>query len=812
MLGSLIISAAFICSLISMVLYFLAFKGKTNLVSFARTAYHSMVFLVFAASVFFLYIILTHQYQYHYVYNYSSDNLSLGYLISTFWAGQEGSFMLWLFLTAFTGVVLQYYTSKRDSLEYSVMAVFGLTTTFLLAMVSPLLKNPFAYLWSEPLLLDLKHINPEMVRLPILQSFFFADPGTGQPYVRFNTEVYAVLQNAGITVKDFVIHGKGLNPLLQNFWMQIHPPILFAGFSLATVPFTFAISALMRNDYKDWVRQSFPWLLAMSGILGLGIMLGGYWAYGVLGWGGYWAWDPVENSSLVPWLISVAAIHTFIVQRKTQNEQSPIGRFARTNLMLSLLTFILVVYSTFLTRSGILGDASVHSFDNPGSSVYIFLLLFIITYTLLGIVMVAVRWNKLGALSLPEGELLSRELALFTGAVAFICSAIVVIVGTSAPIIKKTVEPAFYNQMHVPLAIIIGLLNGFSLILSWKSTSTKTLLKELKLSLIIAFVLSILSIIIGDVTNPMMMLLIFSSFLILIINGKIGYKVFKANKKVLGAYVSHIGIALFLLGVVGSAAYSQEKEINLVKGQPTHVLGYELTFSDLVLNKDNKYEFVIDVKKPGGDGSKSISDILKFTSSQGQVRPLMFISEVNNGLMKEPDILTSFVKDLYISPLNYDDGSSQAQNGTQLTLAPDQETSIAGIKVRYNELIKPDVSAMSGGGNFTMGVRLTVGEGKDRHPVDVLIKKEGNNFVAIPVEIPEANVHLSLSTIDHASKSVALVVTPNDGMHSQMAQPNEVFTVAVSTKPFISLVWIGVAIMVFGFGISTFRRFKESAA
>lgn len=812
MLGSLFISAAFVCSLLSMVLYFLAFRGKTNLVTWARTSYHAMVFLVFSASIFLLYIILTHQYQYHYVYNYSSDNLSLGFLISTFWAGQEGSFMLWLFLTAFTGVIVQYYTSKRDSLEYSVMAIFGLSTTFLLAMVSPLLKNPFALLWVEPSLLDLKHINPELLRLPFLQSFLFADPGTGQPYLRFNSEVYASLQSAGITMKDFLIHGKGLNPLLQNFWMQIHPPILFTGFSLATVPFAFAMSALMRNDYKNWVRQSFPWLLTLSGVLGLGIMLGGYWAYGVLGWGGYWAWDPVENSSLVPWLISIAAIHTFIVQRKTQNESSPIGRFARTNLILSLLTYILVVYSTFLTRSGILGDASVHSFDNPGSSVYIFLLIFIITYVLISAFMVIKRWNKLGALSLPEGELLSRELALFTASVAFICSATVVVVGTSAPIIKKTVEPAFYNEMHVPLAIIIGLLNGLSLVLSWKNTTTGNLLKELKLSLLIAAVLSIVSVIIGDVTNIMMILLIFSSYVTLIINGKIGYKVIKANKKLIGAYVAHIGLALFLLGVVDSAAYSQEKDVNLVRGQAVQVLGYELTFNDLVLNKENKYEFVIDVKRPGGDASQSMSDVLHFTRSTGQVRPVMFISEVNNGLMKEPDILTSFVKDLYISPLNYDDGSSQAQNGTQLSLAPDEESTVAGVKVRYKELIKPDVSAMSGGGDFKMGVRLIVGEGKDSHPLDVMIQKQGNNFVAIPVEIPEAKVQISLSTIDHASKSVALVVTPNDAAHNPMSHPQEVFSVAVSTKPFISLVWFGVAIMVIGFGISTVRRLKESAA
>jgi len=329
-------------------------------------------------------------------------------------------------------------------------------------------------------------------------------------------------------------------------------------------------------------------------------------------------------------------------------------------------------------------------------------------------------------------------------------------------------------------------------------------------------VLTVFTMLIGGVNDIMMILLIFSSFITLIINGKIGYKVIRTSPKMIGAYVSHIGIAIFLLGVVGSAAYSQQKEINLLRGQTTTALGYELTFNDIVLNKDNKYEFVIDVKKSGEANSQSaitgFTDALRFSRSGGQVRPLMYVSDVNNGIMKEPDILTAFVKDLYISPLAYDDGSNLKPEGSQLPLSPNEETTISGVKIRYTELIKPDVSAMGNGVNFQMGVRLQVGENKESHPVDVMLKKEGDNFIAIPVDIPEAKVNIRLSTIDHTSKNVIFVVTPLDASHSPMTQPKEIFTVAVSTKPFISLVWIGVAVMVIGFGISTFRRLKESAA
>jgi len=144
---------------------------------------------------------------------------------------------------------------------------------------------------------------------------------------------------------------------------------------MSTVPFCFAVAAMMKNDYKDWVKQSFPWLLAAAGILGLGIMLGGYWAYEMLGWGGYWAWDPVENSSFIPWLVAVAGIHTLLVQKKSQAKGDGIGKFAKTNLILMSMMYVLVIYSTFLTRSGVLGDASVHSFVNPGTIVYLFLMI-----------------------------------------------------------------------------------------------------------------------------------------------------------------------------------------------------------------------------------------------------------------------------------------------------------------------------------------------------------------------------------------------------------------------------------------------------
>jgi cytochrome c-type biogenesis protein CcmF len=426
MIGNIFLTLALLAGAFSVIMYYMTYKGYQNTLRFARIGYHATAIMVLSASAMLLHAILTHQYQYKYVYNYSNSDLPIGLLISTFYAGQEGSFMLWVLFTAIIGLILLDYTSKRGELEQRVMMMFGLVLTFLLVMVNPLLKSPFHYIWSQPDFIDLASINPAFLNLQALQNFVFSDPQSGKQFMQVSRELQAVLVSNNIPLDNFIIHGKGLNPLLQNFWMQIHPPILFVGFAMSAVPFAFALSALIKNEYKDWIKQSMPWLLSGTMVLGLAIMLGGYWAYGVLGWGGYWGWDPVENSSLVPWIIGVASIHTFLVQKKTQEKDGG-SRFVKTNLILSILYFILVLYSTFLTRSGILGDASVHSFVDPGMTVYLFLVLFLGIFLVIGLGMIAYRWKYLTENFSFEENVFSRELALFTGAVALIASAIIIL-------------------------------------------------------------------------------------------------------------------------------------------------------------------------------------------------------------------------------------------------------------------------------------------------------------------------------------------------------------------------------------------------
>jgi cytochrome c-type biogenesis protein CcmF len=662
-------------------------------------------------------------------------------------------------------------------------------------MVSPWFKNPFEYIWAVPAFIKVEHINSQFLNLSFLQTFFFTDQSTNQGFIQVNSELVSLLSQSGISVNQFIINGKGLNPQLLNFWMQIHPPILFTGFSMATVPFAFAIAALMKNDYKDWVKQAFPWLLAGMGVLGLGVMLGGYWAYEMLGWGGYWAWDPVENSSLIPWLVGVAGIHTLLVQRKTQ-AQGGIGKYAKTNLMLCVLTYVLVLYSTFLTRSGVLGDASVHSFVDPGMIVYLFLILFIGTFTLLGFGMIAFRWKTLNENIVADENLLSRELALFTAMIVLIASAIIILVGTSAPIFGQSVDTFFYNEMHLPLAIIIMFLNGLSLLIKWKKSDTSELIKKSTYAGAGAVLFTVILILFGGVSNLMIILLSLTTAFSLFVNVDIVIKIIKGNFKMLGAYVAHIGIALFILGVIGSAVYTEELSLDLVKGKTTSAFGYEMTFTEIYpIENNTKYAFNVEVKKG---------------NSEHKMTPIMYMSDFNNSLVREPAILSLLTKDIYLSPLGYEEGQSGETGSKTVSVGLGSEIVFENAKIKYTEFIKPDMSVMTSGGNIEMGVKLKVSVDDKQYQVSPMIKTESNQFLYIPAEIKELNMKIEVRKIDRDSQQAELIISKIEDDNQIVNQTNEVLTVTASIKPFISLVWAGVAVMVVGFFVSMIRRLKES--
>lgn len=802
MAGNILVTLALLASVFSMIMYYLSYKGYKNTINLGRLGYHAMAIFVIAASALLLYAILTHQYEYKYIYSYSGSGLPFGLLMSTFYAGQEGSFMLWVLFSSIIGLILLEYTSKRGDLEPRVMMLYSLISMFLLLMVTPLLKSPFEYIWADPTFINIENINRSLVGLPFVQNFIFADQSTNQQFIKVGKELYSALLSNGISLNEFIIQGKGLNPLLQNFWMQIHPPILFVGFALSAVPFVFAISALIKNEYQSWIKQSLPWLLSAMMVLGLAIMLGGYWAYGVLGWGGWWGWDPVENSSLVPWIVGVALIHTMLIQKKTF-EKGKHGRFVKTNLILAIMTFILVIYSTFLTRSGILSDSSVHSFVSPGMLVYTFLLLFIITFTLIGIGGIIYRWKNMSEEVEREESVLSRELALFTGSAVLIASAIIILVGTSAPIFGSSVEIRFYNELNLPIAIIIGIVNGLSLLLKWKVTEKGEMWKQSRFSLITTVVASLLVILIGQIYDLMLIIFTVASLFALFVNLEIAYRIILGRKLFLGASISHIGVAIFFLGIIATGGFTQDKRIDLERGKTVEVFGHSLTFTGYKpIGNGSKYAFNVEVKK--GDNADVVS-------------PVMYFSDFNNGLMREPDILNKFTSDFYISPLGYEDGTAQDNHnhGETAALGKGEAYEYNGSRIYFTEFNFPQESmdAMMRGEQFAIGAKLDITYNGETYQVEPKMRsgKEGKIFVG--AEIPEANLKIDLINLNAGGK-VDLEFSALDEAHDEeeaaIKTPKEVLSIEASVKPFIGLIWWGTIIIVIGFVFSTVRRKKES--
>ncbi|HEX8355796.1 MAG TPA: cytochrome c biogenesis protein CcsA, partial [Segetibacter sp.] len=286
------------------------------------------------------YIISNHLFEYKYAWQHSSRALQVEYLLSCFWEGQEGSFMLWSFWHCVLGWVLIW---KAKVWEAPVMTVVSFAQFCIATMLVGF------YFWgakvgSSPFVL-LRH-----------EGFFDTAP---------------VFLEGGQLRKDYLTlwrDGNGLNALLQNYWMVIHPPVLFLGFASTIVPFSYAVAGLWKKDHSGWTKPAIPWAAFSVGILGVGIMMGAAWAYESLTFGGYWAWDPVENASLVPWLVLVGGLHTNLIYRSS-------GYSLKSTYAFYILTFLLILYSTFLTRSGVLGDTSVHAFTDLGMNVQLYLFL-----------------------------------------------------------------------------------------------------------------------------------------------------------------------------------------------------------------------------------------------------------------------------------------------------------------------------------------------------------------------------------------------------------------------------------------------------
>lgn len=582
--GHFLVVLSFVASLFSAYSYYHSqTTSEKSWLRLGRLGYivHGIALLSVIGLIF--YAMVNKMYEYSYVYRTVSDHLPMQYTLAAFWADQEGSFMLWMFWHVILGVILIYSAKKWEA---SVLCTLSLIQAFIGSMLLGIYM-PFGEdtkIGSSPF---------------ILIRDVFEGP---------------IFSNADYLT---LIVGKGLNPLLQNYWMTIHPPVLFLGFASLSIPFCYAIGGLSNRMHKSLMVDIKPWALFSAFIFGLGILMGSAWAYEALTFGGYWAWDPVENSSLVPWLFLMAGVHTNLIANKT-------GHSYRSTYIYYLLAFIFVIYSTFLTRSGILGETSVHAFTTMGLETQ--LVAFIVFSLLLGSYKL-IKANHSIPKKEKEEDILSREFWMFIGALVFLFSGLLMTISTSLPVYNKLMElwdPNFigkviedqvehHNRFQIWIGIFIALLSGLSILLrynafNWDSYKQK-FTKHIGLIIVVSVLLTL--VISNQLIQPTwpQNLLLFGGIFTIFCNLDYLFLFIKRQLKLAGASFSHIGFGILIVGILFTGLNkrtisanpfvqkdfltdeSANKAIILIKGEPFFTSRYWINYvGDTLVGNLRKYQ------------------------------------------------------------------------------------------------------------------------------------------------------------------------------------------------------------------------------
>jgi cytochrome c-type biogenesis protein CcmF len=443
-----------------------------------------------------------------------------------------------------------------------------------------------------------------------LSFFLFLNLFFSNPFQRL-MEVFS----DGSMVPFVPADGRGLNPILQHWAMVIHPPVQYLGLIGFLVPFAFAMGALFSKQLGDtWIRTTRRWTILTWIFLGAGLMLGGKWAYVVLGWGGYWGWDPVENSSLMPWLVSTAYLHSVIVQERK-------GMLKVWNIVLVLLAYILGIFSTFLTRTGVV--SSVHAFADSSLGIYLGLYMLLIVVAALSLLTARREFLR------PERRLdsiLSRESAFLFNNLILVVACFAIFWGTMFPVFsewvrgtKITVGPPFFNSINVPIGLLLLFLTGIGPLFAWRKTSVKSLTKSAVLPILVAF-LACIGLVAGGMRNLAVLLcLVLCAFVLVAIveeffrgamvrsrNREENFfaalvKLTLKNKRRYGGYIVHAGVVLMFAGFAGNAFNKQVTE-QLQAGQQFQLGNYSIEMTGYEEGRNPNYDYgraVLDVYKDG---------------------------------------------------------------------------------------------------------------------------------------------------------------------------------------------------------------------
>ncbi len=827
-IGHFFTVTAFVAALLAALSYIRAVHSKSEPLKNhwllnGRFIFFIHVLAVAGAIISLFIIIYNHYFEYYYAYTYSDRRLPAHYLFSTFWNGQEGSFLLWIFWHTVLGLIL---IRTNRYWEAPVLAVVAIVQAFLTSMIlGVVVPGLDVKIGSSPFILLRDALNDPIFKV--------------QP--------------------DFIPEdGQGLNPLLQNYWMVIHPPVLFLGFAATLIPFSFCMGGLWTRKYRDWIRPALPWALFAGASLGLGILLGGYWAYETLNFGGYWNWDPVENAVYVPWLVLIAAIHTMIAYKNSHTA-------LKASVVLTLSVFILILYSTFLTRSGVLGDASVHSFTDLGLSGQ--LLIYLFFFLTAAAVLTAANWKNFPA-DVKETSVYSREFWIFVGAAVLCLMGFQVLLPTSFPVINKVAawlgltsnlatpadQVTFYSRQQIWFAVAIAVLSGIGQFFWWKKIDRRQLLSELYFPALAALVLFILIISTAKIYQPAYLILNLAALFTIAANLKILSSVIWRNPLLSGGAIAHTGVGLMLIGILFSSGYSRVVSLNntgmlisrelseefnrenllLFVNEPREMYGYEIEYKGervepthkrgYISKRDieytaNPYEVVArrDIyfkgKKLYAKGEKFAinpentfyeiefrkNGVVKFVQyPRVQVNPRF-------GNMASPDITRKINLDLYThvsAPMTEEAKQDWGQREeirvkrNAIFFANDYVARIEELQ-RINQI----------GGESLDSTFLAVKAG-------IAVEGEHETFKAEPVlifgtqsrgglladEIPELGLRFTLMNIHPQTDEITI------GIESRQ---KDWVVIKALEKPWINILWLGTGLLMTGFGLAIARRFRE---
>lgn len=804
-IGHIAIIVAFVGILISCISYLLSLKysisNQEGWMMLGRYSFIAQFGSIALVLVLLFIAIFNHDYQYYYAWRHSSNDLPFYYVISSFWEGQEGSFLVWIFWNALIGFIV---LRKAGKWEPWLFIIIGVIQLILISMILGVYLSSTFNIGISPFQL-LKDVSSNPI--------FKIDPN--------------------FIPKD----GNGLNPLLQNIWMVIHPPIIFLGFAVSLIPFAYCISGLFKKDIS-WIKPAQIWMLVSLAILSAGIMMGAYWAYETLNFGGYWNWDPVENAILIPWIVMVAATHGIIIYQKR-------GKGLLLTIGLIVSSYFLIIYSTFLTRSGILGDTSVHSFTDLGLSGQLLILMGAVIVIIT--VALVYSWKFMKSLRETSSENL-LEFLMIIGISILLLSAFQILLPTSIPVFNKilsglglnsnaappTDPVGFYSKFQIWFAVGFCVLAFLAQVVYWKrirgfSAYEKVFSVPLFLALLTggALLLKV------GYTDWRYIVMIFVSLLGAFVSIQIIYGFIKQNLKVSGGAFSHAGFMIMLLGIVLSAGYSRiisqnisitspesslplhtvQENVLLTRNKPIPLQNYQITFSnkyiesiegELIstagLRNTNHEEFKI---RRSGDtieinNENTYYDLtIRDADNLYHVLPRMQ-NNPEMGYIASPSILSFWDKDIYIHVTNFPNPEKQEWEKTELLqLAPAQSLEKFGLSIK---LLNSELSAISEDqSELLITSHFQIDDQGYQYNIDPMYGISNGRVQLYPSLSEELGVKVLVESID-----------PNSGVAQfrLIYSQRDWITVKAIEMPFISLLWIGKFIMVFGIGVSIVAKVK----